>query len=240
MIREWWDRVNWRWGRGRNSGDVAVQEETAVKGSSCSVVPLRQNPDTAVVRKKDSAEVFQEAVEKLVDRLEQINAGISLQIQQNEQLVDKMNQLPDMLSSLPQQSQEQRQILQELTSQLKAKSAADRKMLEIVGEMTEQAAEQTHKLRDIHEHLQTSAKTNRQLCDNMGRVGDSLNRLNADTNTQTEWIQHLSRSLAVTDQYLKFTLARQQSRFLWVFAISVAVSLMAIAGLALGMFLMNR
>ena len=240
MIREWWDRVNWRWGRGRNSGDVAVQEETAVKGSSCSVVPLRQNPDTAVVRKRDSAEVFQEAVEKLVDRLGQINAGISLQIQQNEQLVDKMNQLPDMLSSLPQQSQEQRQILQELTSQLKAKSADDRKMLEIVGEMTEQAAEQTHKLRDIHEHLQTSAKTNRQLCDNVGRVGDSLNRLDADTNTQTEWIQHLSRSLAVTDQYLKFTLARQQSRFLWVFAISAAVSLMAIAGLAIGMFLMNR
>ena len=74
----------------------------------------------------------------------------------------------------------------------------------------------------------------------MERLGDSMNRLNDQAITQSEWIGHLSRTLAATDQYVKLTLARQQSRFMWVFAISIAVSVIAIIGLIIGIWLMNR
>jgi uncharacterized membrane protein YdbT with pleckstrin-like domain len=53
-------------------------------------------------------------------------------------------------------------------------------------------------------------------------------------------MQHLTRALDATDQYVKLTLARQQSRFMWVFAISMAVSVVAIVGLVLGIWLFNR
>jgi regulator of replication initiation timing len=236
MIREWWNKVGWRRGRGKTGGGVAVQEEAASQENSSSVVPLRKNPESAIVRKKDSTELFQEAVDKLVDRLEQINAGIAQRVGQNEQLLDRMSRLPEFLSSLPQQAQEQKEILQELAAELKDKTASEQKMVDSITGMTEQAVEQTRKLSDIREQLGGSAKTNRQLCDNMGRFGDSLDKLNVGTDTQVEWTQHLSRSLAATDQYLKMTLARQQSRFLWVFAISMAVCLTAIAGLVIGLW----
>jgi Mg2+ and Co2+ transporter CorA len=237
MIRQWWNKV--RLGRKDRVGNMAVQEPSAVNNSN-AVVPLRRNMETGVIGKKDSAEMFQEAVEKLVDRLDQINAGISLRVQQNEQLLDKMNQLPDFLAGLPQHTKEQREILQELVTELKTKSAGDQKMLDAVVEMTEQSADQTRKLGSINEQLVTSTKTDRQMCDNMGRFGDSLSRLNSETNTQTEWMQHLSRSLDATDQYVKLTLARQQRQFMWVFAISMAVSVVAIVGLVLGIWLYNR
>ncbi|MBM4104228.1 MAG: hypothetical protein FJ263_09325 [Planctomycetes bacterium] len=241
MIREWLNKVGRRRGRGKSGGGVAVQEkEAASQENSGSVVPLRKNPESAIVRKKDSAELFQEAVDKLVDRLEQINAGIAQRVGQNEQMLDKMSRLPEFLSSLPQQAQEQKEILQELAAELKDKTASEQKMVDSITGMTEQAVEQTRKLVDIREQLGGAAKTNRQLCANMVRFGDSLDKLNAGTDTQVEWTQHLSRSLAATDQYLKMTLARQQSRFLWVFAISMAVCLAVIAGLIAVLFMMSR
>jgi chromosome segregation ATPase len=240
MIREWWNKVGRRHGRGKTGGGVAVQEETASQENSGSVVPLRKNPDSAIVRKKDSSELFQEAVDKLVDRLEQINAGIAQRVGQNEQMLDKMSRLPEFLSSLPQQAQEQKEILQELAAELKDKTASEQKMVDSITGMTEQAVEQTRKLSDIRDQLHGSTKTNRQLCDNMGRFGDSLDKLNTGTDTQTEWIGHLSRSMAVTDQYLKMTLARQHRQFLWVFVISMVVCLAAIAGLITVLFMMSR
>jgi Mg2+ and Co2+ transporter CorA len=240
MIRQWWQKVGRRFRPRDNSGAVAVQEQESVNQDSNAVVPLRKNSDAGVIRKKDSAEIFNEGINKLVDRLEEINAGISLRVQQNEQLLDKMNQLPDFLSGLPQHTREQREILQELVTELKAKSAGEQKMLDAVVDMTEQSVDQTRKLGSINEQLVTSAKTDRQMCDNMGRFGDSLGRLSAETNTQTEWMQHLSRALDATDQYVKLTLARQQNRFMWVFAISMTVSVMAIIGLVLGIWLFNR
>jgi Mg2+ and Co2+ transporter CorA len=237
MIRQWWNKV--RLGRKDKGGSLSVQEPSAGDNAN-AVVPLRKNTDAGMVRKKDSAEIFNEGINRLVDRLEEINAGISLRVQQNEQLLDKMSQLPDFLSGLPQHTKEQREILQELVTELKAKSAGEQKMLDAVVDMTEQSVDQTRKLGSINEQLQSSAKTDRQLCDNMGRFGDSLSRLGAETTTQTEWMQHLSRSLDATDQYVKLTLTRQQNRFMWVFAISMAVSVVAIVGLVLGIWLFNR
>jgi Mg2+ and Co2+ transporter CorA len=240
MIREWWNKVGWRRGREKTGGGVGVEENAMSGSKGGAVVPLRMSPESAIIRKKDSVELFQEAVDKLVDRLEQINAGIAQRVGQNEQLLDKMSRLPEFLSSLPLQVQEQRAILQELATELKDKSASEQKMVDGIAGMTEQAVEQTRKLSDIRDQLGGTAKTNRQLCENMGRVGESLDKLNTGTDTQIEWTQHLSRSLTATDQYLKLTLARQQSRFLWVFAISMAVCLTAIAGLITALFMMNR
>ena len=224
MIREWWQKV--RYGRKAHGGSLGVQDPSAGENRN-AVVPLRRNMDTGVA-KRDNAELFQEAVDKLVDKLEQINTGISLRVQQNEQLLDKMSQLPNFLSGLPQHTQQQREILQELVAELKAKSAGEQKMLDAVVDMTEQSVDQTRKLGSINEQLVTSAKTDRQMCDNMGRFGDSLGRLSAEATTQTEWMQHLTHSLDATDQYVKLTLTRQQIQFMWVFAISMAVSVAAI------------
>lgn len=243
MIHEIWSKIGQRWGRGKNQSQLAVEDDLLlINKNSNSVVSLRQadTASTVITKKKDSAEIVGEAIHKLVGRLEEINASISLQTQQNIQLVDKMNQLPDLLSGLPQQAQEQRQILQDLSAELKAKAQNDHKMLETVAAMTEQTSEQTHKLGQIEEHLHAAERTDLQLCDNMSKVGQSLEKLDLNTVSQTEWIQQMSRAFTATDRYLKYTLAQQQRRFMWIFAVSMAVSVVAIVGLILGIVLLSR
>jgi uncharacterized coiled-coil DUF342 family protein len=238
-----WSKIGQCWIRGKNQSRLAVEDDLLLLNkNSTSVVPLRDAnaASSVVMKKKDSAEIVGEAIHKLVDRLEEINAGISLQTQQNIQLVDKINQLPDLLSSLPQQAQEQRQILQELSAELKTKSANDHKMQETIVAMTEQASEQTHKLGQIEEHLHVAERTDSRLCENMGKVSQSLEKLDSNTISQTEWIQQMSRAFTATDRYLKYTLAQQQRRLMWIFAVGMAVSVVAIAGLVLGIVLLSR
>jgi len=242
MIRQWWSKVGQRWKARKGRVTTTDEDLLLLNNTPNAVVPLRgpNAADPALVRKKDSAEIVGEAVNKLVDRLEQINASISLQIQQNELLVDKINQIPDLLSGLPQQAQEQRQILQDLTTELKTKAANDQKLLVLMAGMSDHAAEQTGKLGQIHEHLEATAKVDREICDNLGKFNASIEKLDSDTVSQTEWIQQKSRAFSATDRYLKYTLARQQRRFMWIFVISMAVSLVAISGLVIGIVLLTR
>lgn len=238
-----WSKIGQRWGRKRQSPPAVMEDELLLRSSAPNtVVPLR-SADTLspmVIKKKDSAEIVGEAITKLVDRLEEINAGISLQTQQNIQLVDKMSQLPDLLGGLPQQVQQQLQILQYLSAELKIKADNDRKILDAVAAMNDQSGEQTQKLGNIEEHLQSAERVNLRLCDNMGDFGKSLEKLDANTLTQTEWIQQMSRAFTATDRYLKYTLVQQQRRFMWMFAIAMTISFVAIAGLVIGIFLLNR
>jgi chromosome segregation ATPase len=237
-----WFKIGQRWASLKKRSPKCHNEELLLRNcESSNVVPLRgADVVSPIIKKKDSAEVVSEAINKLVDRLEQINAGISLQTQQNIQLVDKISQLPDLLGGLPQQAQEQRQILQDLSAELKTKSANDRKMLESVAAMTEQTVEQTSKLGHIEEHLQVAERVNLQLSDTMGKLGQSLDKLDNETVSQTEWIQQMSRAFTATDRYLKYTLAQQQRRFMWTFAIAMVASLAAIAGLVIGIFVLSR
>lgn len=243
MILEMWSKIGRRLGLGPKGSKAVVEQDLLLRTKESNmVVPLRESAviPPMMVKKKDSAEIVSEAINKLVDRLEQINAGISLQTQQNIQLVDKISQLPDLLSSMPQQAQEQRQILQELTSELKNKSIADQKMLESVAIMTEQTSEQTAKLGQIEEHLQTAERFSSQLGEDMGRFNQSLEKLDMDTVSQTEWIQRMSQAFTATDRYLKYTLAQQQRRFIWMYAISMMICLVAVAGLVCGILFLSR
>jgi hypothetical protein len=243
MIREMWSKIGQRWGRSKSRIQPTMEDDLLlINRGANSVVPLHEagTTPTIITKKKDSAEIVGEAINKLVDRLEEINASISLQTQQNIQLVDKINQLPELLSSLPQQAQEQRQILQELSTELKNKAVNDHKIQETMAAMTEQSTEQINKLGQIEDHLQVAGRTGVQLCDTMNKFSQSLEKLDSNTITQTEWIQQMSRAFTATDRYLKYTLAQQQRRFMWIFAVGMVVSVVAIAGLILGIFLLSR
>ena len=65
MIREWWKKVGSRFRGNKGSNAVGIQDQAAVGRDSNAVVPLRKNPDTAVIRKKDNAELFTDAMDRL-------------------------------------------------------------------------------------------------------------------------------------------------------------------------------
>ena len=207
-----------------SGSDVLIKDYAAPPGSGDgSVVPLRGN--SMITKKKDSAEVFQDAVDKLVEKLESINDNLSSQVQQNEQLVKRMDTLPPMLSRLPQAVEEQRAAFAQVAEQMAAKVARDEKVAE--------------ELSGIHEKVAQAAEVDAKMCDNFSTFSDTLGKLDEDTVCQTEWIQHMSQMFSASERYIKFTIAKQQVRFYWVFGISLAVCFLAIVTLIVGIVLLR-
>ncbi len=188
-----------------------------------SVEPLRSGG--LVTKKKDSAEVFQEAVDKLIDKLEDINTNLASQVQQNQQLVERMDTLPGMLSPLPKAVEEQRQAFAQVAEQLRQKVARDEKVAE--------------HLSGIHVKVSEAAQSDAKLCETFGAFSETLNKLDHDTVTQTEWLEQMSRTFSTSERYLKHALAKQQSRFYWVLGISLGICVLAITGMVIGLFLMQ-
>ncbi|MHC4552441.1 MAG: hypothetical protein ACYSUT_06705 [Planctomycetota bacterium] len=190
-----------------------------------SVVPLHSTPRPIIPKKKDSAEVLQDAFDKLVGKLEGINDNLSAQIKQNEKLVEKMDALPELLTPLPKAVQEQQAAFAQVAEQLKDKVTRDEKVAdELIG---------------IHEKVAVSAEVDAKMCDNFEQFSGTLSKLDIDMVHQTEWIQHMGQTLAANERYVKDAMAKQQTRFYWICGISLAVSLLAVAGLVVGILLMR-
>lgn len=195
---------------------------TSEDGVNSSVVPLHGSQ--TAVRKKSSAEMFNEAVEKLVEKLEGINDNLDRQVQENQQLVQRMEGLPDMLATMPKAIEEQRQAFARVAELLVQKVDHDEKVAE--------------DLAGIHEKVAVSTEIQSKMGDNFTKFSDTLDRLDQDTVSQTEWLQQISRTFLASERYMKYTLAKQQTRFYWIFGISIGICFLAIVGLIIGIVLM--
>jgi chromosome segregation ATPase len=208
-----------------SGGSVGLQDPPLTSGESAttSVVPLHGS-QAPVRKKKEPAEVFNEAVEKLVDKLEGINENLNQQVQQNQQLVQRMDVLPDMLSTMPKAVEEQRQAFAQVAEQLSQKVERDAKVAE--------------ELCGIHEKVAASTEMQAQMGDNFGKFSDTLGSLDQNTVSQTEWLQQISSTFLASEQYLKHTLSKQQTRFYWILGISLGVCFLAVVGLIIGIVLL--
>ena len=207
------------------SGSVGLQDSPSISDDSTSVVPLHGS-QAVVKKKKDSAEVFNDAVEKLVDKLEGINENLNQQVQQNQQLVQRMDVLPDMLSTMPKAVEEQRQAFARVAEQLEQKVERDAKVAE--------------QLTGIHEKVADSVQINAQMGENFSKFSDTLGKLDKDTVCQTEWLEQISHTFSAGEHYMKHALDKQQKRLYWVFGISMGVCLLAVIGLVVGIVLMMK
>jgi len=198
------------------------------RSSDLQVVPLRsQEYEAALRKKKDPSEVFNEAVNKLVDKLEGINGNLDRQVRQNEQLVAKMDALPDLLGSLPQAVDRQQRIFDEIAGQMRQKAAQDEKTIA--------------ELSGIREKVTASADAGVKMSENFGEFSKCLTKLDDDTLNQTEWLQHLNRSYSSSEEFLRESLRKQRVHFYVIFGVSLAISLLTIAGVAMVLFmLLNR
>ncbi|MBL7214549.1 MAG: hypothetical protein ISS71_02590 [Phycisphaerae bacterium] len=225
MIKQIFSKIGWGKNKSKSSGTTAPLKDfpdANEPSTNPAIVPLRSN--SMVTKKKDSAEVFNEAVEKLVGKLESINENLASQVKQNERLVERMDMLPGMLMPLPKAVEEQRQAFAQVAEQLRQKVARDEKVAE--------------ELSGIHEKVAHAAEVDAKMCDNFSTFSDTLSKLDNDTVSQTEWIQQMSRTFSASERYIKYAIAKQQARFYWVFGISLAICLFAVIALTIGIVLL--
>lgn len=207
-----------------SASSVAAGVLSDSKQSDSSVVPL--HGESVVKKKKEPAEVFNEAVEKLVGKLENINSNLDTQIQQNQKLVERMDTLPELLNSLPESVQQQQKAFADVAEQMRQKVQRD-----------ENVAQQ---LSGIHEKVAASTEIDTQMYESFKIFSGSLAKLDEDTTAQTEWLRQMSNTFSSNEQYIKFTVEKQQKRFYWVLGISMGVCIFAVAALAAGIVMLLR
>lgn len=205
--------------------NLSTPTDTINAAADTQVVPLRSPEcEAALKKKKDSAELFNDAVNRLVEKLEGINTSLDLQVRQNEQLVLKMDALPQMLSALPGAVERQQEIFDEMADRMRQSAVLDAKAYtELTG---------------IHEKITASADNDAKMSEHFGHVAQTLTKIDEDTVQQTEWIQHMNRSLSESEQTLRESLHRQQVRFYLLFGLSLVISLVTILGLGFALFLL--
>lgn len=245
MIKQLFSRLC---GRGEKfSGQSVLIKDYAAGGDGnggSAVVALRNGvrgaAEQAVARKKEPGEVFTESVDRLVTKLEGINDSLSRQIQQNERLVQKLDELPTLLAPVPDAVNQQRQALFQMAEQLRRKVEQDEALSMLLAKLPDLAGRQTESLEAIEERLSTAAEVDTKMAGTFEQVVESMGKLDAETASQTEWLQRMSLTFSDNERMIKETLVRQQRRFFWVFGICVGVCLIAVAGLAAALFFLQR
>ena len=171
--------------------------------------------------KQESLEKLQAGFDKLVEKLQAINQHLERQVVQNEDLMSRINQLPKLLESFPAVVENQKQLIEQLIEQLKAAVVKDQQFVDAVEKIPTESAKQTDALVDINHQLAAAADTDVQMAESFNKFNETMDKLNQTAIGQTEALCQMSKTFAASDRYLKYIMARQNKRFMWIFVIAV-------------------
>jgi len=253
-LKQLWTKIN-HWWSAKNHRTVSVSVDadgliSEPDNDSANHPPDRQqkNPDTEMVVKKVSAverknntEVFGQAFNRLIDKLQGINDHLDKQIRQHEELMQRIEKLPDLLQSLPGAVGNQKQIVDSLIEQLKTRALKDKQFMETIDKIPAETAKQTNAVLEMNHKLSVATDIDAQMSENFNKFNDALSKLDADTVSQTEGIKQMNKTFVASDRYLKYIISRQNRRFMWIFMTALVVCTFSIISLIICILLiLNR
>lgn len=200
-----------------------VDQDEKVAESNQVVVKTVQPVDKA-----QSLEKLQAGFDRLIEELRGINEHLDRQVAQNEDLMSRIERLPKLLESFPSVVENQKQLTEQMLEQLKAAAVKQEEFMDVVEKMPTETAKQTDALVDIDHQLAAAADADVQLVENFNKFNEILDKLNRSTISHTEGIMQMSKTFAASDRYLKYILGRQRKSLIWVFMITMGISLLTI------------
>ncbi len=192
------------------------------------------------VDRQESLEKLQQGFDKLIEQLQGINEHLNRQASQHEELMSRIEQLPQMLESFPQVVENQKQITEQLIEQLRGAAAKNERFVDAVEKMPLETAKQTDALVNIDHQLAAAADIDVQMTESFNNFNQALDKLNESTVGHTDGVIQMSKTFAASDRYLKYIMAKQSRRFMWVFIAAVSVCVACILILAGIIIYLNR
>jgi chromosome segregation ATPase len=219
----------------RNDLDADRQDEQSASSDTGTQVLVRKAAD-----KTQSLERLQEGFNRLIGQLEGINENLAQQARQQQDLIDKMSQLPKVVESFPSAITNQQRMIEHLSEQMETAAAANRQFTEAVKKIPDEAMRQTDALHSINRQLSALGDTDMVMNENFAKFNGALERLNASSVSQTDSVVQMSKTFAASDRYLKYLVARQNKRFMWIFFTAMGVCVFAILALITIIVFMKR
>ena len=192
------------------------------------------------VDRAESLEKLQQGCERLIEQLQGINEHLNHQANQHEELMSRIEQLPQMLESFPQVVENQKQITEQLIEQLRGAAAKNERFVDAVEKIPTETAKQTDALVNIDHQLAAAADIDVQMTESFNNFNQALDKLNESTVGHTDGIIQMSKTFATSDRYLKYIMAKQSSRFMWLYIATISVCVACILLLAGIIIYLNR
>lgn len=184
------------------------------------------------ISKSESLEKLQGGFDKLIDKLQTINEHLNRQTAQNEELISRIEQLPQLLERFPSFLENQKELFQQLLEQLQGSAAKNQQFLEAVEKIPAEATKHTDLLVDIDHQLSAAADVDVQMVESFEKFNEMLGKLNQSTRLQIDSINQINKTFATSDRYLKYIIARQNKRFMWLFVAAISVCVVVVFTLA--------
>jgi methyl-accepting chemotaxis protein len=175
--------------------------------------------------KREPLEKLQAGFNQLIEQLEGINAHLGQQVSQHKTLVGHVEQIPEVLNSIPDLIKNQKQATEDLYEMMRQTMAKDEQFVMSVERIPEETARQTKALHQIDERLDASAGLDTKLVEGVGRFNQSLDQLHSSTQTQTEYMSQMAKTMADREDRFRQMMSRQNRRLTWL--------LLALAGLGI-------
>jgi len=210
-------------------GEVQVEhpEEQASREGTGEVV-VASSMDS---EKAEPIEKLQRGFNRLIERLSNINDNLNLQVSQHKELIGRLDKMPELAKSFPTIVENQEKTRTQLAEQISAMTASNEQFIESVEKIPAETARQTGMLDEIRERLESAAEIDSKMSESFGQFNDILGNLDRNTVSHTDSIMQMSKTFATSDRYLKYIISRQNKRFMWLFVISLSVSVLAIVAL---------
>ena len=95
----------------------------------------------------------------------------------------------------------------------------------ILKEMPEHAQKQVEAFENVKDQLEQNANTHKEMLGGFFKFNENLQELNSNSSCQNDNLLKLGKSFTSSERYFKYMLDKQSKRFMWVFIISMFVSL---------------
>lgn len=218
--------------------DVEVETESAEQGAEKKVQAEQAEKEGSVVvtssrvsERSEPIEKLQIGFNRLIDRLANINDNLNLQVSQHKELIERLDKMPELVKSFPTIVENQEKIRTQLAEQLSAMAASNEQFIQSIGKIPEETSRQTDILDEIKERLESAAEIDSRMSASFRQFNELLGSLDRNTVSHADSIMQMSKTFATSDRYLKYIISRQNKRFMWLFVISLSVSVLAIAAL---------
>jgi chromosome segregation ATPase len=239
--QKWWTRQNDDRGLQESIDDQDLiadnNSDIGQTDSSGTQVVLKK---TMVPEKKESVERLGAAFNQLVEQLQGINENLAKQVGQHEELMSRINRLPELLNSLPSAVQNQKAVVDSLVDELKIRALKDQQFTDTIQKVPTEAAKQTEAIMDMARKISVSTDIESQMAQGFSRFNDTLTKLDSNTAGNTDTLAKMSETFAASDKFLKYIVAKHNTRFMWIFITTATICILAIAALLTSLILVMK
>ncbi|HSW44306.1 MAG TPA: hypothetical protein VLM89_01915 [Phycisphaerae bacterium] len=243
--RNWWHRLM---ERVKGTGHDDSNGLPAVGDDGLLVEPVQSEKDTddkaaglsRWSRREGAIAQLQEGYERVNQLMVDMKQHMADQSARSERICGAIEQLTRAMTDLPALSREQARALESIAGQLEASRGDTQQLTEAMAEIPKAARSQTDALTGMNSRLDMMNEQNVVGTQVMEKLQSAVTSVGQAGQVQTELLKQLEARAGEHNQRLGELLTGQSRRFTILFAITVALAVIALAAAAAAIILGSR